>query len=414
MAGFDFGKLFNGQMTEANTADRLAGIGTSLAALDQGKVADLSDFRQGIRGRIASDELREQMSDPALLSQFTPEQRQMLATLPPQAAQKIIAETVFKAPDPATAFRQKLQESGVLSRYTPEQQAVLMTLDPTTAQKLIADTVFAGTPDPVKGVVVDRKLVNPLTGDVVYEGTPEPGYRTLSEEEVAEKRLPSGFYQEAPNGRITSIDGQTINVNTGNGTDVLDLDNRTGRALVADPEAENGLRWVDIPGGSSDKESDEARKKDLLTQGAALASADNTLDLIEESRLMIQGNPSRTTGWYGNLARNLGGSEANDLEQQLISVRAATAFDKLQAMRDASPTGGALGGVSGPELKFLESAIASLDQSQSSEQLLKNLQRVQNAYEDARNLAIYGPEWRQIIADGMSDDDLLEMYTGGE
>ena len=43
-------------------------------------------------------------------------------------------------------------------------------------------------------------------------------------------------------------------------------------------------------------------------------------------------------------------------------------------MRDASPTGGALGQVSERELGFLQSVFGSLDQSQSAEELAYNIQ----------------------------------------
>jgi hypothetical protein len=49
-------------------------------------------------------------------------------------------------------------------------------------------------------------------------------------------------------------------------------------------------------------------------------------------------------------------------------------------MRDASKTGGALGAVSEKELALLESSIASLDTSQSAEQLAENLQKVYDHY----------------------------------
>ena len=210
MAGFDFGKLFKGQMIHPNTSDRLAGIGAALGALDQGKVADLSRFRKDIRDRNASNELHNKISDTALLEQFTPEQRQMLATLPPQAAQQIIA-----------------------------------------------DTLFAGPANPVKGVEVGGNLVNPIDGSIIYEGQTKQGHRVLSAEEVASKGLPPGAYQQALDGKITSIGGggQTINVQTGDSQGVIEIDNKTGRALISDPKSESGMRWVDIPGGASSQEA---------------------------------------------------------------------------------------------------------------------------------------------------------------
>jgi hypothetical protein len=49
----------------------------------------------------------------------------------------------------------------------------------------------------------------------------------------------------------------------------------------------------------------------------------------------------------------------------------------LQAMRNASPTGGALGQVSDAENKLLASTVANLDANQSESQLRDNLAQVQ-------------------------------------
>jgi hypothetical protein len=83
-------------------------------------------------------------------------------------------------------------------------------------------------------------------------------------------------------------------------------------------------------------------------------------------------------GWLNSIA----GSPANDLAKTLDSVKANIGFDKLQEMRANSPTGGALGSVSNEENTLLQSTIASLDQSQSKEQFLRNLQEVENRYLD--------------------------------
>src|SRR5690606_12677220 len=69
------------------------------------------------------------------------------------------------------------------------------------------------------------------------------------------------------------------------------------------------------------------------------------------------------------------------------TIKANAAFDKLQAMRDSSPTGGALGQVSERELSYLQATIGNLEQSQGAEQLEDNLKRVKNAYLDI----VHGP-----------------------
>lgn len=87
-----------------------------------------------------------------------------------------------------------------------------------------------------------------------------------------------------------------------------------------------------------------------------------------------------TTGLPGQILGNVGGSGAIDLKSQIDTVRANLAFDRLQAMRDASPTGGALGSITERELTLLQSTLANLDPAQSQKQLAENLDRVELHY----------------------------------
>lgn len=83
-----------------------------------------------------------------------------------------------------------------------------------------------------------------------------------------------------------------------------------------------------------------------------------------------------TTGFIGDWAKGIAGTPAHDLKNTLDSVRSNLGFDKLQAMRDASPTGGALGQVSENENVLLQSVWGSAQQSQTKEQLIANLNKI--------------------------------------
>ena len=92
-----------------------------------------------------------------------------------------------------------------------------------------------------------------------------------------------------------------------------------------------------------------------------------------------QVNPS-TTGLVGSVLNNIPGTAATDLSEAINPITAALSFDRLQQMRDASPTGGALGQVSERELQLLGSAVASLSTRQSPVQLRRNLETVRRHY----------------------------------
>lgn len=90
-----------------------------------------------------------------------------------------------------------------------------------------------------------------------------------------------------------------------------------------------------------------------------------------------------TTGLLGQALNRIGGTPANDLRQNLDTVRANIGFDTLQQMRDNSPTGGALGQVTERELALLQSAWSSLEQSQTEPQFLRNLERVRKQFKES-------------------------------
>jgi hypothetical protein len=97
-------------------------------------------------------------------------------------------------------------------------------------------------------------------------------------------------------------------------------------------------------------------------------------DLLNEA---AEGAGVMTTG-IGSLSRVVPGTPAADMAARLDSIRANIGFDKLQDMRQNSPTGGALGAVSDRENQLLQSVFSSLEQGQSEEQFLRNIERVRN------------------------------------
>jgi hypothetical protein len=90
--------------------------------------------------------------------------------------------------------------------------------------------------------------------------------------------------------------------------------------------------------------------------------------------------PSNVAGFGGKILSNIPGSDAYDFNARIETIKANIGFDKLQAMRDASPTGGALGQVSEMELRQLNASMGNLDIGQSPEQLRKNLVAVREQY----------------------------------
>lgn len=150
---------------------------------------------------------------------------------------------------------------------------------------------------------------------------------------------------------------------------------------------------------SAEKYLTEDNMVDIKKQKAD-ASADAVADatrVIANIDDMLSMAPDMSGGTLGNIAAGVGqqvgsliaGTEAQDLENKVDTLRANAAFDRLQKMRDNSKTGGALGQVSEKELKLLQDNLAALDPTTKS--FTDNLSVVRNAYQRALDIEM-GPE----------------------
>lgn len=108
------------------------------------------------------------------------------------------------------------------------------------------------------------------------------------------------------------------------------------------------------------------------------------------------------------------GTTARNLDADLQTIKANLGFAELQAMRDASPTGGALGSVAQQELAALQSTVASLDQSQSPEQLRRNLNEVKVRYQNWKRTVEQAGGQSQPAAKSTTFDQLppANQYRG--
>jgi hypothetical protein len=152
---------------------------------------------------------------------------------------------------------------------------------------------------------------------------------------------------------------------------------------------ENGtLRMAPIPGGPADRTARREDRADGARQGQVQRQGGLVVEEVDRVLSRMDGSWTPVTGIGAGLMSRIPGSAASDVGQLLNTIRAEAAFGRLQQMREASPTGGALGAVTERELALLQASIGSLDQSQSAQQFRDNLNRVRNLYLDI----VHGPD----------------------
>lgn len=158
-------------------------------------------------------------------------------------------------------------------------------------------------------------------------------------------------------------------------------------------QGEDGsLRMVPVPGGPADTSIEDAKR-----QESQQTSANIVLDEIDIAKQIIGSNPGTTTGVVGSVLSTLDQTAAGALKNRLQTIKANIGFDKLQAMRDASPTGGALGQVSEFENRLLQSVYGSLAQAQDPADIMYNLDRLEGIY-------------NRIINEGIPDEEARQLY----
>lgn len=161
-----------------------------------------------------------------------------------------------------------------------------------------------------------------------------------------------------------------------------------GRPLGKSVKAPPGYRYKQdgsleaIPGGPADIKAGEAGAKAEAKRQSTIEAANSVLKEITEAKGMV----GPFTAGIGGVAKSVPGTSARNLDAKLTSIKANLGFDRLQQMRDQSPTGGALGQVAVQELVALQSTVASLDQLQSPKQLSTALDKIEKHYTNWLNV----------------------------
>ena len=130
-----------------------------------------------------------------------------------------------------------------------------------------------------------------------------------------------------------------------------------------------------IPGGPVAKEEQAKAEKQRVTEAMSNAMTADVNSAIDRA---ISRTSSATAG-AGAYLSVLPGSQAKNLEGDLEQIKAIIGFDQLSKMRQASPTGGALGQVAVKELDFLQAVRGKLDQTKDPAELKRTLAQVKDS-----------------------------------
>jgi hypothetical protein len=215
--------------------------------------------------------------------------------------------------------------------------------------------ILEGMATPVS-VAPGASLVDPRTGRIIVttpnrDATPPSAvqeYEFYSQQETAAGRPPASFAEwDAARRRAGATNVQV----GGDGQRLGTVP--AGYTAVPDQTNPSGFRLVPIPGGPADTSTTDARAGDVRSAAdrIVVTATDNALAALDAGG----------GGIIGAATRFIPSTQSAEIYRQLETLQAQARIGNLQAMREASPTGGALGGVSDAEGRMLAAASGALD-----------------------------------------------------
>jgi hypothetical protein len=115
---------------------------------------------------------------------------------------------------------------------------------------------------------------------------------------------------------------------------------------------------------------------DSKYEEATLTAVDDALGFLTDDTKKFF-----STGVIGQALSNVAGTDATSLRSKLDTITSGVGFGRLNDMREASKTGGALGNVSEIELRQLNASMGSLNPNQKPSELKKTLETIKEHYE---------------------------------
>lgn len=226
-----------------------------------------------------------------------------------------------------------------------------------------------------------RKQQQPIVGtpgsQFFRPGEDQP-YYSVPFKDPAEKGAAAPKPPVAPPGYRFTADGSALEAIPGGPKDKAANPPPPPKPAPA-PKAPPGFRFTAdgqsleaIPGGPKDQAPKQAAR--------LVAAQDRAKLVIGKVDEAVANLGKLTTGGAGAVLSRVPGTGAYDLNKTIDTIKANIGFSELQAMREASPTGGALGQIAVQELTMLQAVLSSLDQGQSKEKLRKSLMDVKKHY----------------------------------
>lgn len=239
----------------------------------------------------------------------------------------------------------------------------------------------------------DKGIQDPLTGETKIDPQYAAGLERTRRGQVLQQALQ---YQQKQSDASDRAD--RAKQDRQSREDMATQHNETMRAIAgaragaaSHGKAPPGYRFTDdgnmepIPGGPAALKLQSAENKNIATEDMVIGNVERVVNAAND----VKKNTNwKTAGMVGHYAGIVPGSDAYNMRRTVDMIKANLGFNELSAMRQASPTGGALGNISNQEIKYLQATIANLDPDQSAEQLSANIDKIVTHYTNWKNVVM--------------------------
>lgn len=309
-------------------------------------------------------------------------QRESIASAAASAGAAMAQQAAFQQ-DKLNERNRILKEAEEAKQITREANQFLRTR-PQTETPEFSNLLEEFSPDQIPGTpeFEAKELSEPMGARpplMASLATDKPNFEMFNVGKAPiEQQLPESFQGQA--GRIIDMaDNGEISPQAAD----LAL-NRIQAQAMAEQKA-GPTRSEDLAERKFQREVDKEEKEEIeqnkpkppVYQERTLIAIDDALNILNKDSFRLP-----VAGFLATTVSEIGGTESANLAQAITTIQSSIGFDRLQKMRDDSPTGGALGQVSERELSLLNSSLGSLSQMQDKEQLRTNLERVRTHYDN--------------------------------
>lgn len=327
----------------------LSAIGQGLSQMSMGQPADLSNAMMALQDRQQKAQMREALEGSGVMSRFTPEQRALLASMPPSAAMQIISGQVFREPEAP-----KVTDD--MAEYNAAKAQGYMG----TLQDWILDQRKAGA----------TTVNNNIGPTGVDYGTP-PNDMAWARNEDGTVRLDERGAPIAYVVRGSETDRKQIGATVDRASEAID------RAEATDEKA-----------SARDTAGDNVIRAAMLARDAA-------------------GNRNAGSALTTTVGK-LPWTDSAEVLRQTEALKAMASVENLNAMRRQSTTGGALGNVTERELKLLADMSSALDPN--SPNFVRDLDNYERTLLRTIHGKEAGDAIYEQTRDGITDEDLFKQY----